>query len=66
MLCSKGKKKSSTYNSQLDIALRYGSVQLDITVCYVANGKGKFLHKTGICILRYGTEQYKWISRYVV
>jgi len=39
MLCSIGKGKYSTYNSQLDTALRYGSLQLDITLCCVGKGK---------------------------
>jgi hypothetical protein len=56
MLCSKRKGKCSTYDSQLDTALRYGAVQFDITVCCVVKGKGKgkVLHITASWILRYG------------
>jgi hypothetical protein len=63
MLCSKGKviAKVSTYNSQLDTALRYGAVKLDITVRCVVKGKGKVLDITASWILRYGTERHNWI-----
>jgi hypothetical protein len=66
MLCSKGRGKVYTYNSQLDTALRYEVVQLDITVCCVVKGEGNDLHITASFILRYGTERYNWILRYVV
>jgi len=58
--------KRSTYNSQLGIALWYVAVQLDITLCCVVKGKGMVLHITDSWILRYGTERYNWILRYVV
>jgi len=66
MLCSKGKGKCSTYNSQLDNALRYGAVQLDITVCCVVKGKGMFEYITASWILRYGMERYNRILRNVL
>jgi len=66
MLCSKGKGNFYTYNSQMDTALRYGEVQLIVTLCGVVKGKAKVLHKTASWILRYGTERYNWILRYVV
>jgi hypothetical protein len=44
MLCSKGKGKGtvSTYNSQLDTALRYGAAELDITIYCVIKGTERF------------------------
>jgi hypothetical protein len=60
--------KVSTFNSQLDTAIRYGAAQLDITVCCVVRGqgKGKVIHITASWILRYCMERYNWILRSVV